>query len=439
MIFNPVDRELVDNIIQKLDINPSHASIREMKNLVDEIENKSGIKFLKMEFGIPGLRANPKGIEGMIEQISDNSYTHIYPPFDGIPELKREGARFVKLFMGINVPPSCCIPTVGAMQGCFISIAIAGRAHAEKDTILFLDPGFPVNKIQTKVLGLKSDSLDLYYNRGQDLIKALEARLRRNDVGGILYSSPNNPSWVVLSEEELRGIADICRKYDCIPIEDLAYFGMDFRHDYSIPGQEPYQPTIARYADLYISIISSSKIFSFAGERVGISVISPEMFGTKRPNLIQYFNTDDLGHAFVHGGVYPTTSGVPQSSQRGLYTLLKAVNDGEINLLSLAREYQKRAKEMKKIFLDNNFYLVYNNDLGEPLSDGFYFTIAYPNLSSDELVKELLYYGISAISLKITGSCRNEGIRACVSLIDETMFDDLRKRVERFKADHIIE
>ncbi len=436
MSFEPINKKLVDDIKEKLGIDPPNASIREMKKLVDDIEEKAGIRFLKMEFGIPGLKASPLGVEGMVDKIKDNSFTHIYPPFDGIPELKSEAARFVKLFMGIDVPPSSCIPTVGAMQGCFIAIAIAGRSFSQKDTILFLDPGFPVNKIQTRVLGLKSDSLDLYENRGEKLLKSLDERLSRNDVGGILFSSPNNPSWVILSEEELKGIADLCRKYDCLPIEDLAYFGMDFRRDYSLPGQEPFQPTIARYADLYISIISSSKVFSFAGERIGITVISPKMYGTKRSNLKQYFNTQDLGHAFIHGGVYPTTSGVPQSSQWGLYSLLKAVNESKINLLSLAREYQKRAKAMKKIFLDNGFYLVYNNDLGEPLADGFYFTVAYPGLNSDELVNELLYYGISAISLKITGSSRKDGIRACVSLIDETMFDDLGQRVKKFNLDH---
>ena len=37
-------------------------------------------------------------------------------------------------------------------------------------------------------------------------------------------------------------------------------------------------------------------------------------------------------------------------------------------------------------------------------------------MSGEELLKELLYYGISAITLSITGSERTEGLRACVSL-----------------------
>ena len=57
---------------------------------------------------------------------------------------------------------NCCIPTVGAMHGGFICQAIAGRIRKESDTILYLDPGFPVNKLQTKFLGLQESSIDLY-------------------------------------------------------------------------------------------------------------------------------------------------------------------------------------------------------------------------------------------------------------------------------------
>jgi len=91
---------------------------------------------------------------------------------------------------------------------------------------------------------------------------------------------------------------------------------------------------------------------------------------------------------------------------------------------------------MKKAFLDYGFSLVYDNDLGEPLADGFYFTVAYPGLDSCELLDELLYYGISAISLTTTGSSRDEGIRACVSLTKTEQIPELRFRLEAFHHDH---
>ncbi len=64
-----------------------------------------------------------------------------------------------------------------------------------------------------------------------------------------------------------------------------------------------------------------------------------------------------------------------------------------------------------------------------------YFTFSYP-AQRRELLNELIYYGISAISLAITGSERLEGIRACVSLVQRSQFPDLEYRLKKFNEDH---
>ena len=99
-------------------------------------------------------------------------------------------------------------------------------------------------------------------------------------------------------------------------------------------------------------------------------------------------------------------------------------------------EYGKKAHEMKKMFLSNNFNIVYDKDLNDPLADGFYFTISYPGMSGVELLEELLRYGISSISLDISGSDRHEGLRACVSKVPRDQFPDLRSRLRKFSEDH---
>ena len=55
--------------------------------------------------------------------------------------------------------------------------------------------------------------------------------IEKGEYSSILYSNPNNPSWICLNEEELQIIGDLSMKYDITVIEDLAYFGMDFRKD----------------------------------------------------------------------------------------------------------------------------------------------------------------------------------------------------------------
>jgi hypothetical protein len=118
--------------------------------------------------------------------------------------------------------------------------------------------------------------------------------------------------------------------------------------------------------------------------------------------------------------------------------MLKAASDGEFNFIQDVKEYGQKARIMKDLFLANGFKIVYEKDGDEPIADGFYFTIGYPGMTGAELLGNLLYYGISAITLKNTGS-EKEGLRACVSHVKREQFDDLEKRLKQFHADFGIE
>jgi aspartate/methionine/tyrosine aminotransferase len=194
---------------------------------------------------------------------------------------------------------------------------------------------------------------------------------------------------------------------------------------------------VLRYAENAISIISSSKMFSYAGQRIAIAILHPSLAEHRHPDLAARLGSPLVRHAFMHGILYPLTASVPQSPQYGLLALLSAANGGDRTLFEPAREYARRAKAMKSIFLEHGFRLVYDNDFGEPLSDGFYFTLAYPGFDDGaELIVELLHYGISAITLDATGGCRKEGLRACVSLTGPESFPKLEERVRAFHRDH---
>lgn len=434
--ITPIDFDIVTQKVKdsKLE-SPGKASIREIKKLVDEIEKATGEKYVRMEMGIPGLPPTKVGVEAEIEALK-SGVASIYPDIYGIPQLKTETARFVKLFMDIDVSPEGCIPTCGSMMGSFASFMTINRCNPEKDTSLLIDPGFPVHRQQLKVLNQKMESFDVYNYRGDKLKDKLESILSKGNISCLLYSNPNNPSWICFTEKELKIIGDLCSKYDVIAIEDLAYFAMDFRRDMSKPGAPPYQPTVARYTENYILTISSSKAFSYAGQRVGMLIISDELYNRSYPNLKKYYAKDLFGYSMVFGSIYTLSAGITHSSQYALAAIFKAANDGKLNFVEEVKEYGEKAKIMKKIFTDNGFKIVYDKDEDEPIADGFYFTFAYPGFTGEELLNEMLYYGISAISLAITGSERLEGIRACVSLVRRDQFKDLEYRLKRFNEDN---
>ena len=436
MIDTPIPQDIVLKKIAESNLPAvGKASIRETKRLIDEIEKESGQKFIRMEMGVPGIPASYIGVNAQIEALK-KGVAAIYPDIDGVPILKAEISRFVKLFLDVDVPAYNCIPTVGSMQGGFACFMTVNRIHKEKNTTLFLDPGFPVHKQQCKVLGVPFESFDVYNSRGDKLRDKLESYLIKGNISSLLYSNPNNPSWICFTDKELRIIAELANKYNVIVMEDLAYFCMDFRKDYSKPGVPPYQPSVAKYTDNFILFISSSKAFSYAGERIGMMVISDKLFNTSSPDLLKYYSSDMFGRAMIFGTVYSLSSGTSHSAQYALAAMLKAANEGSFNFVDSVKEYGEKAIIMKKMFTDNGFEIVYDKDEDLELADGFYFTISYPGFTGEQLIEKFLYYGISAISLAITGSERLEGLRACVSLVDRGQFPTLESRLRKFNENH---
>ena len=427
----PIPQEIVKKYIDQLQIKDlGKASIREIVALINFIEEESKTKFIRMEMGVPGLPPAKVGVEAEIKAL-ESGVASIYPMMDGIKPLKYEASRFIKLFMNVDVDAASCIPTCGSMQGTFAALLVAGNVDKQKDTTLFIDPGFPVQKQQMTVMGHKYATFDVFDFRGEKLREKLESYLSQGNINSIVYSNPNNPSWICMTEEELQIIGELATKYDVIVMEDLAYFGMDFRKDLYTPGKPPYQPTVAKYTDNYVLFISSSKIFSYAGQRGAIMAISNALWKRQYDNLAVRFGSKPFGFTIVMQVLYALSSGIAHSVQHALAAMFKAANDGQFNFIEDVKEYGRKAKIMKDLFLENGFHVVYEKDGDEPIADGFYFTIGYQEMTGGELLQNLLYFGISAITLRNTGS-EKEGLRACVSHVKRDQFGDLESRLKLF-------
>lgn len=426
----PINKELIDNTIREHGIQDfAKATIREVKGVAAHAEKESGVEFIKMEMGIPGLPAAQVGVDAQIKSLQDG-IAHSYPDIQGLPALKEAASEFVKAFIGVDINPEGCVPVCGSMQGTFASFLTCSQADKKKDTVLFIDPGFPVQKMQLQVQGTKYETFDVYNFRGEKLGPKLESYLTNGNICAIVYSNPNNPSWICMTDDELRTIGSLATKYDCIIMEDLAYFAMDFRRDIR-PFQKPYQPSVANYTDNYVLLISGSKAFSYAGERIGVTCISDKLFHRHYHDLAERYEGLPFGPVFSTRMLYALSSGTSHSAQYAMAAMLKAAAEGKFDFRSEIKIYGDRAHKLKEIFTRHNFYIVYDKDLDQPIADGFYFTIGYPGMTSGELAHELMYYGVSAICLVTTGS-EQEGLRVCTSFIRDEQYAALEERMAIF-------
>ena len=431
----PIKKEIIDKLIADLGINDfAKATIREVKQVAAKAEKESGVEFIKMEMGIPGLPAAQVGVDAQVKALQ-GGIAHSYPDIQGYPELKKEASRFVKAFIGLDVAPEGCVPVTGSMQGTFASFLTCSQAQKSKDTVLFIDPGFPVQKMQLQVMGVKYETFDVYDFRGEKLGPKVESYLEKGNICAIVYSNPNNPAWICLNEDELKTIGTLATKYDTIVMEDLAYFAMDFRQDLSVPFQPPYQPSVGRYTDNYMLLISGSKAFSYAGERIGVTCISDKLFHRHFKDLAERYEGLPFGLVFSTRMLYALSSGTSHSAQYAMAAMLKAATDGEYNFRKEVIVYGERAHKLKEIFCRHGFHIVYDKDLDVPVADGFYFTIGYQGMTSGELAKELMYYGVSAICLITTGS-HQEGLRVCTSFIEDHQYDQLEERMTMFQKNN---
>ena len=80
----------------------SRATIGEVLLVAQYLEKETGIPFIRMDQGSPGLPVNQAGVEAEKAAL-DRGVGSQYPAAAGVPELKNEASRFVKAFLDVDI------------------------------------------------------------------------------------------------------------------------------------------------------------------------------------------------------------------------------------------------------------------------------------------------------------------------------------------------
>ena len=386
----PFDRSCLRSALERMDIaDIAQATIRQSGDIARTMERDTGVEFLHLEMGVPGLPPERAGVEAECAALQAGVASQ-YPNMFGIPELKTQASRFLKAFLDVEVAPRGCIPTVGSMQAasphsCSARSSTRSGAKSSSSTpdspcsaVRYAFSAFPRSRSTSTITGAKS------WGR-----RSRASRRRRR--GGHRSLNPNNPAWICLTEDELRTIGELATRYDAIVIKDLAYLCMDFRKPLGRPFEAPYQASVARYTDNYILLVSGSKIFSYAGQRIAVAAISDALFRREYPALRRRYNIGRLGDAYVLVFLYAASSGTSHSAQHALAAMFRAAADGELDFVGEASEYARRARLTKETFLRHGFRIVYDKRTATSRSATDSSTrSATATLTSAELLSELL-------------------------------------------------
>ena len=213
--------------------------------------------------GEPEFDTPPHIVEAM-KRALDEGHTH-YGNFAGVPELKEAVATKYD-GLGVDVDPGRVLITPGSTMGIYMTL----KALTEPgDGFLTADPCFFAYYSTFDFVGVKPAGYPRYEEEGwvvhpEDLAEAVTPRTK-----GILICSPDNPTGAVLTDSEMKGIAEVAVDHDLTVVADeiydmITFDGVKHRSIASLPGM----------AERTVILNGFSKAYAMTGWRLGY-VIAP--------------------------------------------------------------------------------------------------------------------------------------------------------------------
>lgn len=228
-----------------------------------------GIDVINFSAGEPDFNT-PENIKAAAKLALDDNFTH-YTPYEGILKLREAVAKDLQKQCGLNYTPEQIVISNGSKH----AILNAFKAVLDPlDEVIVPAPywnsyidiikmcyGVPVIVNTKKENGFKA-KIDQLEDVVTDKTKA------------IIINSPNNPSGMMYSGEELKEIADFAVKHDLFIISDEIYkklvYSKKLQHvSIASLGEDIYDRTIV--------VDGLSKSYAMTGWRVGYTASSKEV------------------------------------------------------------------------------------------------------------------------------------------------------------------
>ncbi len=227
-------------------------------------------KVFDFSLGNPSVPSPSVVNEALIDIITKTEPTklHAYTTAIGDKDVRESIANYVNSTYGVNESASLIYLTCGAAASLTISL---NALINEGDEVIALAPFFPEYRVFTEkangklvVVKCKDKTFKIDF---ESLEKAISSKTK-----AIIINSPNNPTGVLISEDELKELANLLYKKQ-----------KEFNSNIFIIADEPYRelvydgvqtPFVTKFYDNTIVCYSFSKSLSLPGERIGYILVS---------------------------------------------------------------------------------------------------------------------------------------------------------------------
>jgi LL-diaminopimelate aminotransferase len=244
---------------------------------LDDMKNKlveEGKDLVDLSLGSPDRQTEDTVLQALYKGMQ-KPRNQKYPIFRGLPSFKKEIAEWFGTRFNVELDPEKeILPLLGSKEG----IAHIAFAYMQEGFMSIIpSPYYPVHMRGTVLAGGQVYELKLKpeNNFVGDLDELTEDILLRAKI--MIISYPNNPTGAVVGKDYLEKVVKMCKEYNILLINDLAYSEIWFDSPDDKSGEKPINKPhsileIRGASDIAIEFHTFSKTYNMAGMRLGFAV-----------------------------------------------------------------------------------------------------------------------------------------------------------------------
>jgi aspartate aminotransferase len=256
----------------------------------------TGREVIHLEIGEPDFDTPRNVSEAAARALLEEGATH-YTAATGIAPLREAIVADVARWKGITTTPEQVVVTPGAKPIMFFTMLALVN---EGDEVIYPNPGFPIYESMARYVGGTPVAAPL--REANDFRMDVEevASLITDRTRVVVINSPHNPTGSILTEADIRRLAELAVEHDLVVLADEIYGRLQYE------GQPLSIATLPGMAERTITLDGFSKTFAMTGWRLGYGII-PEWLAPHFSRLV--INSVSCTNAFAQWGAVEALTG----------------------------------------------------------------------------------------------------------------------------------